>query len=1725
MKTNHSDIFDLHRDIVGDYREYIESFINIADDRIHSVVRKAFANGQLWPEPLLQLNPAFEEAGSIESLVQAEQLHADCSAIFAGYRLYRHQKQAIEFGLAGKDFVVTSGTGSGKSLTYIGTIFDALLRAGSPLPSGISAVAVYPLNALINSQEEELRRYAANYEVERKTKFPIRFARFTGQEKLDERQRVEDEPPHILLTNYMMLELLLTRSSAGQQKIRESIYQSLRFLVFDELHTYRGRQGADVGMLIRRIRARTKNPVTCIGTSATMVSGGTIAEQKVVIAKVAEELFGKPFSPEAVIQETLSRRFDKAPSIADLSAAVATPVDTSSGEAELQAHPTPAWIESCVALDEKEGHLVRRKPMTFAQIVELLAEETACPAEKCAHHLREVLLWISCVNASLPQERRRYAYLPFKLHQFFSQTGAVYVSLDPGEKRHITLQPGYHVPGDPERPIYPAVFSRYSGETFLCVARDTAARRFQAREFYSKDDENEDSTDGYLILNTEAWNPEADIELLPESWREDGPGGVSRPIKKYRDRVPQRVWFNVHGAFSDEPREGWMQGWFMRAPLLFDPTSGVMPDRQTRDSTKLSQLGAEGRSTATSISSYAILTRMAEYGASQRDQKLLSFTDNRQDAALQAGHFNDFLDVVRLRSAILHAVENSPEKTLRVENLGRRVREATGLRFEDFANAGTDLPDFRKRAFEETFESYLAYRAIHDLRRGWRVILPNLEQCALLEIDYEHLDELCAHEPTWKNVPLLSTLSPADRKEVVRVTLDFFRHEYALSSDTYLSEASISTNAKAIRDRLKSPFTFEDEDDIPEPTFVRTEALARHSRRQTRSIGPQSGFGKFIRLIAAEKAPGLALKGEGYSAFIEAHLAALEHKAGYLVSTAAKNRNSQPTLLYQLRLTNVIWRPGNGEAVRSDAVKLRSYKAFQLTPNRFFQGVYRRRYGTGKFLLAADHTGQLGYDDKLDREERFRAEWKNADGQPDHAKIRREAISALFCSPTMELGIDIGGLSIVHLRNAPPNPANYAQRSGRAGRSGQPALVFTFCGSQSNHDRHYFKNQADLVAGAVAPPRLDLLNEELLRTHLHAIFLSEIGLPGLKDAVPDLLDMNATGLPLKTEVTAALQLKPSEAARVREVFERAIHDKYGVLPERCPWYSSGWLDAELGKLRENLDASLDRWRAIYRSAVAQLSDATARIQSGLYPANSDEFRRAQLEQRLAQKQLDLLRNEIKGGELSEFYVYRYLAAEGFLPGYNFTRLPLRVMLPGSDTSVEFISRPRHIGLREFGPNNVLYHKGQKFEVTQLIGDPPENRFEHAVACVKSGYFLRKEEAKRDHCPFSGEDLTPAGSKIPYFHLIDLGETRATPRSRITCEEEERVTKGYDIATYFTLDDLNRLGPSGLLKSNGEVLLRLRYLPTARIVWVNQQWRVTKDQGFPVDSKTGVFVSQRRLADLAEKKEPTDHIKTAMFFTSNVSDALYLEPVPSLGLDESGVLTLQYALKRGIERVFQVEPSELGVTPIGNPSQPNILLYEAAEGSLGVLSQFAEQPGPWRRVVEAAIDVCQYDTDLSTSPASYDNLLDYYNQRHHPKLDRWKIKTALEKLLACSYESADLSKFTDYHDHYQTLLAKLDPNSSTEKVFLDFLYSKGIRLPDEAQKGVDGIYVQPDFYYEPGIWVFVDGTPHDDPAVQADDQAKRQAIRNAGGEVVVWRYDQDLSRLIEKRSDIFRKVCE
>ncbi|MFN8007511.1 MAG: DEAD/DEAH box helicase [Terriglobia bacterium] len=307
------DVFKVRNQLISDYASYVKSFINIRDERIHNHVEARFEEGFLWPEPLIQLNPSFEPGESIDELVENGTLHQECGRIFRrdkdpavgsigfSLRLHRHQAEAIKCAVTGNNYILTTGTASGKSLAYIVPIVNWVLQRGAG--KGIQAIIVYPMNALANSQAGELRKFL--YHGYEETQRPVRFARYTGQESDEERKQICNYPPDILITNYVMLELILTRPFE-QHLIKAA--QGLRFLVLDELHTYRGRQGSDVAMLVRRVRDRLSDEkMQCVGTSATVAGSGSFQQQRLEVAAVARKLFGSDIKPENVIGETLQR--------------------------------------------------------------------------------------------------------------------------------------------------------------------------------------------------------------------------------------------------------------------------------------------------------------------------------------------------------------------------------------------------------------------------------------------------------------------------------------------------------------------------------------------------------------------------------------------------------------------------------------------------------------------------------------------------------------------------------------------------------------------------------------------------------------------------------------------------------------------------------------------------------------------------------------------------------------------------------------------------------------------------------------------------------------------------------------------------------------------------------------------------------------------------------------------------------------------------------------------------------------------------------------------------------------------------------------------------------------------------------------------------------------------------------------------------------------------------
>src|SRR5690606_24915030 len=291
---------------------------------------------------------------------------------------------AIKKGIQDEGFIVTSGTGSGKSLTFLATIFNHIFELGDNKPKGIKAILVYPMNALINSQEIEIKKYAENFG----DGFPVSVATYSGQNSNAERESIQADPPDILLTNYMMLELIMTRQR--ESWLRDSLKDSLKYLIFDELHTYRGRQGSDVSMLIRRIKSICNNDLVCIGTSATMASKGSVEEKKKAVADVASTIFGESYSEEQIINEylepcTTGQSFSKEELIKYLENDF--PGVT---EEDFISSPLSIWLETHIALKQNGNTLERGVPLTMHEISEKLVSFTGLPFESCVEKVTQL---------------------------------------------------------------------------------------------------------------------------------------------------------------------------------------------------------------------------------------------------------------------------------------------------------------------------------------------------------------------------------------------------------------------------------------------------------------------------------------------------------------------------------------------------------------------------------------------------------------------------------------------------------------------------------------------------------------------------------------------------------------------------------------------------------------------------------------------------------------------------------------------------------------------------------------------------------------------------------------------------------------------------------------------------------------------------------------------------------------------------------------------------------------------------------------------------------------------------------------------------------------------------------------------------------------------------------------------------------------------------------------
>ena len=491
-----------------------------------------------------------------------------------------------------------------------------------------------------------------------------------------------------------------------------------------------------------------------------MSSTGKQADRNRVVAEVSSKLFGVRITEHDVIGETLERVTTQSKDVEAIKHLLKDEVTKEEfswkGFEEFQDSPLAIWVELNLGIEIPADEPPKRaQPKTLAAASELLAHHAGVSAEEASKALQKFL--VAAHDIRTPQGRAPFA---FKLHQFISGPGKVLATLEAPQHRTITLDAQRFAPGRQEKMVqlYSTHFCRDCGQEYHPVWKTTYGQiRFDPRDIGEiTTEDNEEVNYGFLCPSHGALDYKGGLEDLPDSWIDFS---KAEPKLKSNYKSARPIEFSIS---SDGVEGRGQKYWYIPGKFRFCLGCSQLHEAHGKDINRLASLSGEGRSSATTVlvlSALRQLFSMIELPEGAPDpRKLLGFTDNRQDAALQAGHFNDFIFLLTLRAGLIGALQSN-YKVLDEEHLSEEVFKALGFNKVDEATLAEylrtpKLMGLARQEAQRTLRYIIGYRLLRDLRRGWRFNNPNLDQLALLKMDYKSLDDFCQEEQLFKDTKI-----------------------------------------------------------------------------------------------------------------------------------------------------------------------------------------------------------------------------------------------------------------------------------------------------------------------------------------------------------------------------------------------------------------------------------------------------------------------------------------------------------------------------------------------------------------------------------------------------------------------------------------------------------------------------------------------------------------------------------------------------------------------------------------------------------------------------------------------------------------------------------------------------------------------------------------------------------------------------------------------------------
>lgn len=1583
------------RSVSDAYRAFLRSEFRLRDPRLRQNMDEALATAKLSSGPYLEAMPVFQ-TGKTAAQVMTELLGTEPDPIFLraidGYRpLYMHQERALRLIAQGHNVVVSTGTGSGKTESFLLPILFHLYREWleGRLGPGVRALILYPMNALVNDQRERLSAIARVLEEEGS---PFRFTfgqyvgttpedpsdtrRFVGDRNAPRRpgevifrKEMRERPPHILLTNYSMLEYLLIRPQDSPFFDRGRA-RTWAFVVLDEAHQYRGAKGAEMSALLRRLQVRLAQggldrELRYVATSATMADGVEAAPQ---VAEFASRLCGASFESTSVLfSEPLPD-----PETAGARASRLFGVE----EYQEVAHASGRDIAERLAGDIRAARLLGRLRQGAALYEDLRKEVCGdLPHEQAGRTLDALLdLMTKAERANgRPLVSLRY-------HFFLRALEGAFIRYLPEPR--VSLNRGEGADG---MASFEIALCRECGQHYLVgdIRSDHGTGRRRQNHLVEAMRDWSDPNAGLKYFLPLGEFEEAELAAAAEAEDDaEEDEGTGSALGRLAD--PERTWLMCKQCGALEPYgRAWQglcghdSGYVFLVEAGSDEAAAADTDdkRVTRclvcnfgsRSPVRQVLGsADEAHTAIALDLYRRLT--------PERRKILAFADSRQEAAFFAWQMDRSFEVILRRHVLLSALRKMAVASALPQGAASSgfgletwvAAVAREIEEREILSPSAGLDQTLTLAWRYLFEELVAPDRRHSLEGSglirWFPVLR--ESGPLWEELWGAVDAAFQ-----RYVPGL-VASQGDLRLLVLALLDLARRNGSVWLGAVPSSAPISWQ------QLKR------EEPAPPAIVIGARTVQRGRSRPVRWDGPRGRWAKYL-------AKALNRRGVGVSPGTN-----LTDLLGAIWEALVRLSDQLPE--------------GEGVLVRAGEGRLVNPKWWRATPLTNHDHVYRcTTCGTIEAVIFADVCPRAGCDGRLEPipaselhenyyrrlylgdlpRGRMQVEEHTAQIAPEQARyfqdrFKRGEIHLLSSSTTFELGVDLGDLDVIFLRNVPPEPFNYAQRVGRAGRRpGLPGLAVTYC-RRNPHDLYYFQAPTEMIAGHIQPPVLNARNDRILQRHMTALVLGEF-----------------------------FRAKPERFGTVKAFVTDPVRPE-GLLSLLRGF--AGEHDGQLGSLLrqiipEELHRSVgledDGWIHVLFGKEARLAYALDELKRDVL-----ELRRLEEERREARRYSDARWAQDRLQTVENEDVLSFLSRRSVIPKYGFPvdvveleDLSTRSRTRGGPVQLQ---RDLAIAISEFAPGaRVIANKHEYASVA--LKRVPEREWERREYWRCNVHHTVAVGSRRDELSPRCCDAAKGGQfVVPLFGFLSSREPR---------EPNRRPARLFSSRPYFP-------GWPGGVDAKGNPLPVLRDFGSVQVREASPGQLVILSEGrrgggFQICTRCGTALTSEEARGGHAHTDPYgrvctgrgQHVRLGQLLVTDVVELRFMVPLSWLGggegdaiYPEKGVtpsrlaLSLAAALVEGLAAAVEAPATDLnavvagwipeGVEEDGGDLLPGIFLYDAVPGGAGLVAEMVK-PQVLRRTLEGAMYRVDGRCGCGDYESCYGCLRNYRNQFAHRDLVR------------------------------------------------------------------------------------------------------------------------------------------